>query len=75
MAQVDSCELARWIQEHSAGDPADALSALAVVTAMLLNMAPIPERTRNTWVDGLDRAMKLQGNFFEVVPENTNARG
>lgn len=75
MAQVQVAELARWLNERSAGDPADALSALAVVTAMLLKTAPIPARTRNTWVTYLDRAMQLPGNFFEIVEDQSNARG
>lgn len=69
MSTIDAAALARWLQEHSDGDPADALSALAVVTAMLLNKAPIPARTRNSYVGFLDRAMKLPGNFFEVIPD------
>lgn len=75
MAEVDAAELAGWLQEKSGGDPADALSALAVVTAMLLNRAPVPARTRDTYVGFLDRFMTRSENFFEVVPENTNARG
>jgi hypothetical protein len=67
--KVDASDLAEWLAERCDGNPADALSALAIVTADLLKCAPDPAHTRDTWVMYLDRAMALPRAFFTVDEE------
>jgi hypothetical protein len=62
---VNAVELARWLQDRSHGEPADALAALAVVTAALLNCSPTPQRTRDKYVELLTRAMTIPNVLFE----------
>lgn len=75
MAKVDPGELARLVFERAAGDPADALTALAEVTAEFLKLAPIPAQTTATYYLHLLRFMRVPNRFLETVEEEHHARG